>query len=409
MMKTIYILVALYLVIICNPVFSQTYGCNDPLAINYYEEATINDGSCYYQQTLFTPDQLYQLPDDMSETSGLIIFRDKLVSMNDSGGEPALYFMNKETGSIEQTIQISNATNVDWEELAQDASHIYIGDFGNNNGNRTDLKVYKVSKNDIPTSGNASVPADIINFSYSDQSSFGDSDFDCEACFIKDNHIVLFSKSWISGNTRVYHLPKYQGTYELDPVDYYDIDGLLTAADLNEQGSIAVLLGYKDYNPFLWILYDIQNESYFSGNKRRIDFQNMFARQTEGVCFNTEDEIFISAEAAGIYPATAFKMHMSQWISAPTAISEVVKETKSYRLFYDKQSGYLSIYSLSQDPQERVSVLHVYDIMGRRITADTLHKNQNFSKIYLGRLNPGIYMIRISTNRHTFASKIIID
>ena len=32
--------------------------------------------------------------------------------------------------------------------------HIYIGDIGNNNGNRTDLKIYKISKSDFDDADN---------------------------------------------------------------------------------------------------------------------------------------------------------------------------------------------------------------------------------------------------------------
>ncbi|MBI9034710.1 MAG: hypothetical protein JEZ03_09600, partial [Bacteroidales bacterium] len=277
-MKWFKVLLVLLVFLNVQELMSQTYGCTDPQATNYDESAIANDGSCYYPPTVTTPAQLYQLADELNENSGLIHFRNQLLTMNDSGGEAKLFVLNKETGNIEQSIQISNATNVDWEELAQDNQYIYIGDFGNNYGNRTDLKVYKVNKNDIPTSGNASITADIINFSYADQLNLGDSDYDCEACFVENEYIVLFSKSWVTANTRVYHLPKVPGNYELNVVDQYDIDGFITAADINDQRNTAVLLGYKDYNPFMWILYDFQNASYFSGHKRRIDFNNMFAR-----------------------------------------------------------------------------------------------------------------------------------
>jgi hypothetical protein len=34
--------------------------------------------------------------------------------------------------AVLRTVAITNATNVDWEDIAQDASYIYIGDIGNN-------------------------------------------------------------------------------------------------------------------------------------------------------------------------------------------------------------------------------------------------------------------------------------
>jgi hypothetical protein len=67
-----------------------------------------------------------------------------IITHNDSGGQANLYEINASTGAL-RTVAITNATNVDWE-YAQDASYIYIGDIGNNFGNRTDLKIYKISR-----------------------------------------------------------------------------------------------------------------------------------------------------------------------------------------------------------------------------------------------------------------------
>jgi hypothetical protein len=37
-----------------------------------------------------------------------------------------------------------NAKNTDWEALTNDGNNFYIGDFGNNDGSRRDLTIYKV-------------------------------------------------------------------------------------------------------------------------------------------------------------------------------------------------------------------------------------------------------------------------
>jgi hypothetical protein len=44
-------------------------------------------------------------------------------------------------------IKLNGVKNNDWEELTQDKTHFYLGDFGNNaSGNRTDLTIYKIAK-----------------------------------------------------------------------------------------------------------------------------------------------------------------------------------------------------------------------------------------------------------------------
>ena len=150
--------------------FSQVNGCTDPQAINYNPDATVNDGSCLYPSTAVTPATVVNaLPETIMETSALIYWSGGLWTLNDSGNEPELYKFDTLTGQISQTIAISGAQNVDWEDLAQDETRIFIGDFGNNLGNRTDLKIYVVEKSSIPASGNAEVLATEIEFSYGDQ------------------------------------------------------------------------------------------------------------------------------------------------------------------------------------------------------------------------------------------------
>ena len=86
------------------------------------------------------------LPDTVSETSGLIFHNGKLITHNDSGGRPELYEIDTTSLEITRTVTIENIENIDWEDIAQDDTHIYIGDFGNNGGDRTDLKIYKCLK-----------------------------------------------------------------------------------------------------------------------------------------------------------------------------------------------------------------------------------------------------------------------
>ena len=85
--------------------------------------------------------QKFALPGSLNESSGAIFFNNRLITHNDSGGEAKLYELDTISGIIEREVTILNATNVDWEDITQDETSIYIGDFGNNNGNRTDLKI----------------------------------------------------------------------------------------------------------------------------------------------------------------------------------------------------------------------------------------------------------------------------
>src|SRR5215216_1562596 len=134
---------------------AQISGCPDPAANNYNSSATINDGSCTYNDAAINPKLKYNLNTLLNESSGFIWWKKQIWTHNDSGNEPSIFAMNATTSDIQRTVTITNSTNVDWEDIAQDDKFIYIGDFGNNtNGNRTDLKIYKIAKPDV-LSGNA--------------------------------------------------------------------------------------------------------------------------------------------------------------------------------------------------------------------------------------------------------------
>ena len=66
----------------------------------------------------------FNLPEPVSEASGIILFNGHLVIHNDSGNTPCLYEMDTLTGELVRTIDIINATNTDCEDITQDESYI---------------------------------------------------------------------------------------------------------------------------------------------------------------------------------------------------------------------------------------------------------------------------------------------
>ena len=164
-------------------------------------------------------EEKFDLPIILSESSGVIFFNDKLIIHNDSGNENKLYELDTISGLVTRTVTVTNATNVDWEDIAQDDTSIYIGDIGNNSGDRTDLKIYIVNKSDYLSSAN--VTAEIINFSYSDQIDFApnpnNTEWDAEALISFDaNNLILFTKNWVNGTTKAYSIQKNRGTFTVD-------------------------------------------------------------------------------------------------------------------------------------------------------------------------------------------------
>ena len=68
-----------------------------------------------------TKESCEKLSNDLNEISGLALFQDTLlITMNDSGNKPQLFFINFK-GKLVYTCRITNAKNNDWEDLTIDS------------------------------------------------------------------------------------------------------------------------------------------------------------------------------------------------------------------------------------------------------------------------------------------------
>lgn len=177
----------------------------------------------------------FVLPSEVEETSGLIFLNGKIITHNDSGDDPNLYEIDTISGTISRIINITNATHIDWEDISQDNTHIYIADVGNNNGDRDNLIIYKILKSDFISS--TSVTAEQITFSYEDQTDFtsqpNNSNFDAEAIAVYQENIFIFSKNWVDFKTNAYVIPTATGNYSAEKVSSYDSQGLITGVSYN--------------------------------------------------------------------------------------------------------------------------------------------------------------------------------
>jgi len=260
------------------------------------------------------PAKFCDLHKDVKESSGLIYFKEAIWTMNDSGGLPEIYKIDKTTGEIIQTVNIGNGSNVDWEDITQDENYIYAGDFGNNNGNRKDLKIYKIPKRNISNKKKITITAEIIEFTFHDQQDFtGNSrnhDFDCESVVSAGDSLILFSKNWADNKTRMYRIPKVPGKYEADPEDTFDADGLITGADYLETSKSLILIGYKNHIPFMFLFRDFNGISFGKDEVYRFDFVRMPGAQTEGVAWLNKDTVVFSTEQTKEFTQQAWELNL---------------------------------------------------------------------------------------------------
>lgn len=277
---------------------AQLSGCTDPMASNYNSTATVNDGSCTYGSATAVSVSEILLPDVLPETSGLIYWNKGIWTHNDSD-DSNIYSLDTTSGAVLQSVALTGTVNTDWEEISEDGDFIYIGDFGNNfSGNRTDLKILKISK----TSVLAGLPeVEIINFSYAgrvgyDPTEPNNTDYDCEAMIVSQDSIYLFTKQWVSGGTAIYSLPKTGGTHVAKLKSVYNVRGLITGAVYLEPQRLIALCGYnKILEPFILLLYDFQGTDFFGGNKRKISVELPY-HQVEAITTADGLKYFISNE-----------------------------------------------------------------------------------------------------------------
>lgn len=284
-MKKIFLLL---LLISIRPTHAQISGCTDPLSKNFNPTATINDGSCTYASVEIKPKYSVALDAILQETSGLTQ-SDTLLWTTTDDTDTAIYAINTK-GSIQNKIQLKKVVNKDWEEIAQDSTFFYIGDFGNNvTGNRKDLHILRIEKQSLSLSN---PKIDTLSFSYSNQTDFtktksNATDFDCEAFIISRDSIYLFTKQWKKKRTSVYVIPKIPGKYIAKLKESYNVKGLITAATYLPQKKLLVLAGYSTFlSPFIYLFYDYNDSAFFAANKRKINIALPF-HQIEGI--STQD------------------------------------------------------------------------------------------------------------------------
>jgi hypothetical protein len=240
-----------------------------------------------------------------------MIFWDNLLwQHNDSEGDAAIYGIDTITNTVIRRVSIKNGFNIDWEDITQDENYIYIGDFGNNqNGGRPKFTIYKLAKADIELlTGNVSINAEIINFTYEDQPAVSvkgptnATNFDCEAMVALDNKIFLFTKQWIGNKTILYELNNSLNTQVAKLKDSLVVDGLITGSAISNGKKRIALTGYtKSGTRFLYLIHSFVGDNFFKGKVQKFTLFGL--AQTESVTFITDDYIFLGSEAVmGLKP-----------------------------------------------------------------------------------------------------------
>jgi hypothetical protein len=198
-------------------------------------------------------------------------------------------------------LEIKNAKNKDWEELAKDKEgHLYIADTGNNYNKRKDLVIYKIS--DPNKEKGDKIEAEQIAFNFPEQKKYPPKKskllYDTEAMFFAKDSLYLITKNRaepFKGEALIYRIPAKKGDYqatllgEFIPCTEFSVCKI-TAADISPDGKTIALLGYGK----LWLFTNFELSKFFEGKLITIDLD--IHTQLESIAFLNNTTLLLSDE-----------------------------------------------------------------------------------------------------------------
>lgn len=229
-------------------------------------------------------DVVTDLPSSLKEASAIekVVNSDLLWTIEDSGNKNNIYGLDLD-GNIVKDIDISNSSNIDWEDLtSDDDGNLYIGDFGNNSKNRDDFTIYKVSN-----LNSEKTKAERINFLLPKK--VKSKDF--EAFFLLKNHFYIFSKE--NKSCMLFKVPNRIGKHTARLAFEFNLKGKnlkITSADISDDGKTLILLNHDK----LWKITDYNGDNFFEGNIQELEFDHN--SQKEGICFKDANSVYITDE-----------------------------------------------------------------------------------------------------------------
>jgi hypothetical protein len=305
------------------------------------------------------PQVVAALPASISESSGLeTAVGGGFWTHNDSGDQSRFYLLGS-NGALLRTICLRSEIETDCEDMAGDDSlNLYIGDFGNNDNNRTDLRIYKIFRSDsLPMD---TVTPGLISFVYPDQHAFPpDSNhlnFDCEAMFHYRDSLYLFSKNrGPSMYSRMYRLPDLPGNYVAELLDSFNTGTWVTSADISPDGHYMALLSEARIR----IFSDFSGVRFFDGNYLELNMATY--TQKEAVVFAGDSALYMTDEVFFSTGGNLYYVDLKPWTSGITNDAYADPECVIYP---NPASGEIFIRRNAEDP---VVAAELLDPCGRRL------------------------------------------
>ena len=337
------------------------------------------------------------LPGQLVESSGVdFTGGSSFWTHNDGYGDNNLYKVSN-SGTLTRTVNVVGAVNYDWEDITHDYSrnYMFIGDFGNNACDRTNLHIYRTPY--PSTVSGSSVTAEVINFTYPDQQQFPSPwmNFDVESFVHHNGHLFLFTKTDGSaiGYTKMYSLPDVPGTYVATLVDSFYTNDRTTSADISPDGSTLILIS----NTHLHLFRNFQGSNFFEGQHTQINISGTWT-QKEAVTFWSSNEIYLTDEDNGS-GNHLYYIDLSAWVPATlTGVSDhTISDNENITAAPNPANASFSI-QLTTPHTEGVQ-LRLFDLTGKMVREVIVKEPVSMLRMETADLPNGVYFYKLVADR----------
>lgn len=233
----------------------------------------------------------------MTEVSGIVASRQHPGTFwihTDGGKQSALVAIDRD-GQTLGKFDVGGQFK-DWEDIAiDDQGHLYLADIGNNDAERTELRVHRVAEPDPK----AKAKKGKLKSDQTWRLRFPVAPFDCESLFIVGTNGFVISKVFENAQARIYRFPL---TPSKEPVSLVEVSVLpitspVTGADVSPDGT---RLGIVAKNGAY--VFQIDGDPANAGRRGR--FHTPFANQKVEGCTFVADGLLATAETRSIYVFT---------------------------------------------------------------------------------------------------------
>jgi hypothetical protein len=212
--------------------------------------------------------------------------------------------------------------NHDWESITASPEGLWIGDIGNNRGQRKDLQLFFLSGDQLKKSAKVN-PKTTISVHYPEadfpQIKGKGHNRDSEAIiFVRDN-LYLFTKNRLNTDAYLALLSPEVPAQAIAPLDTLKVEMMVTGADYNETTDLLAISGYYAFKNYLAFIPLFTNQGKQFERLFRYHLRGLDGAQIESVALGEENVIILSTEKTGLFPQQTFRLNAGR-LSLPTGM-----------------------------------------------------------------------------------------